>query len=271
MNDNLNQDYNTDEEEKEIDDQYQDDDSEELEEEEQETEEIEDEDKQEEQEEYDEITYNKESIKIPKSQRQEFLQKGYNYDKVNTRLSEANEKIAEIEKRTGMSYQEILNTLEQQQLEAEAEKIEEEHGISKEIALKIAQQEKQINDIKHQQAIERVKIETAEEKERLKDEPFFNELYNEAISMVNPGINLSTAFYFLRGQKMPELLQNQRKNTQKSNIADIHDSRKRRGVNSGSDGDNSELSPQLNANIRRINAVFGNKDTDIAKYIKNNK
>lgn len=39
-------------------------------------------------EEFDEITYNQQTVKIPKSERQTLLQKGYNYDKVHGRLTE---------------------------------------------------------------------------------------------------------------------------------------------------------------------------------------
>src|SRR4030042_1074241 len=143
MDDILNQDtVETDEVEEieemeELDDQYQ-----EVEDETEEKEETEDDPDQDEEKEVepDEITYLGEKIKlsdIPTQEKIELLQKGKNYDKINSRLTE-------------------------------------------------------------QQRLERVKINTVEEKERLKDEPFFNDLYDEAVKLVNPDVNLTTAFYFIR-------------------------------------------------------------------------
>jgi hypothetical protein len=50
--------------------------------------------------EFDEITYNKEKVKIPVTERQTYLQKGYNYDKVKADADNAKatlKKIAELE------------------------------------------------------------------------------------------------------------------------------------------------------------------------------
>lgn len=55
-------------------------------------------------EEYDEIIYNKEKIRIPVSERQALLQKGYNYDKAHGRLTEAEQKAKEIDRWVEQNY-----------------------------------------------------------------------------------------------------------------------------------------------------------------------
>jgi hypothetical protein len=279
MDDVLNQDIVEDEEieeaeeMEELDDQYQE--VEETEEEEEEGVEPDQDDDEEEEEETeeepDEITYMGEKIKIsdiPAQERIELLQKGKNYDKINSRLTEQQQMIQQIESKTGMNINEVLQALEQQKMEDEIAKVEEEEGISRELAEKLVKNEREIAAIKEQQRIERVKINTAEEKDRLKDEPFFNDLYDEALKLVNPDVNLTTAFYFIRGQKLPELLNKNKELQNKSNIANVHDSRRRRGV-AGNSNANKAL-PTMSRDIEAMTKAFGNDLQKIASYTKKN-
>lgn len=55
------------------------------------------------QEEYDIIKYNKEEVKIPVSERQTYLQKGYNYDKVTQQLEQTRQQAAYLERMARMS------------------------------------------------------------------------------------------------------------------------------------------------------------------------
>lgn len=258
------------EEMEELDDQYQ-----EVEEAEEEEEEEVDpdqgDDEEETEEEPDEITYMGEKIKIsdiPAQERIELLQKGKNYDKINGRLTEQQQVIQQIEAKTGMNINEVLQALEQQKMEDEIAKVEEEEGISRELAEKLVKNEREIAAIKEQQRIERVKINTAEEKERLKDEPFFNDLYDEALKLVNPDVNLTTAFYFIRGQKLPELLNKNKELQNKSNIANVHDSRRRRGV--VGNGNANQAIPAMSRDIEAMTKAFGNDLQKIASYTKKN-
>ena len=268
MDDVLNQDIVEEiEEMKELDDQYQ-----EVETEEDEVDPDQDgEEEEETKEEPDEITYMGEKIKIsdiPAHERIELLQKGKNYDKINSRLTEQQQMIQQIELKTGMNINEVLQALEQQKIEDEIAKVEEEEGISRELAEKLVKNEREIAAIKEQQRIERVKINTAEEKDRLKDEPFFNDLYDEALKLVNPDVNLTTAFYFIRGQKLPELLKQNKELQNKSNIANVHDSRRRRGV--AGNGNTNQATPRMSPDIERMTAAFGNDLQKIASYTKKN-
>ena len=259
------------EEMEELDDQYQEVEENEEEEEEEEVDPDQDDEKEEIEEEPDEITYMGERIKIsdiPAHERIELLQKGKNYDKINSRLTEQQQVIQQIEAKTGMNINEVLQALEQQKMEDEIARVEESEGISRELAEKLVKNEREIAAIKEQQRIERVKINTAEEKERLKDEPFFNDIYDEALKLVNPDVNLTTAFYFIRGQKLPELLNKNKELQNKSNIANVHDSRRRRGVAGNSN--TNPATPRMSPDIERMTAAFGNDLGKIASYTKKN-
>jgi hypothetical protein len=82
------------------------------------------------QEEYDEIKHNKEIVKIPVSERKNYLQKGYNYDKVQQKATELEGQVKYLEKRARQegfddvqSYLKAIDEFEQQQqVQAEASK-----------------------------------------------------------------------------------------------------------------------------------------------------
>ena len=80
---------------------------------------------------YDVIRYNKQEIKIPVTERQTYLQKGYNYDKLHTQYQEAQRQAQladRIAKMQGFNsfdeFESALNQYEQeQQMRLEAEKL----------------------------------------------------------------------------------------------------------------------------------------------------
>lgn len=83
------------------------------------------------QEEYDEITYNKETVKIPVSERKNYLQKGMNYEKVQAKATELEGQVKYLEKRARQegfgdvqSYLKAIDEYEQhQQIEQESQRM----------------------------------------------------------------------------------------------------------------------------------------------------
>jgi hypothetical protein len=77
------------------------------------------------QDEFDVIKYNSEEVKIPVSERQTYLQKGYNYDKVNQRVTEYEQQLNRVAQLSGYNtHDELLSALddiEQQQQRAQYE------------------------------------------------------------------------------------------------------------------------------------------------------
>lgn len=82
-------------------------------------------------EQFDVIRYNKQEVKIPVSERQTYLQKGYNYDKLQTQYQEAQKQAQYLDRLATMqgfgNTSEFLNALEQyeqeQRIQREAEKL----------------------------------------------------------------------------------------------------------------------------------------------------
>lgn len=89
------------------------------------------------QEEYDVIRYNKEEVKIPVSERQTYLQKGYNYDKVQQQLEQAKQQAAYLEriaKRQGFENpQDFITAFEQMEKERRIEEEAQRLGVDTEV------------------------------------------------------------------------------------------------------------------------------------------
>lgn len=98
-------------------------------------------------EEFDLIKYNKEEIKIPVSERQTYLQKGYNYDKVQQQLQEqsqaaktAQERLDKVARFSGYEDHEafmeaISQAEEQQKIQSQAQELATQMGVTEEQAM----------------------------------------------------------------------------------------------------------------------------------------
>lgn len=88
-------------------------------------------------EEFDVIKYNKEEIKIPVSERQTYLQKGYNYDKVQKQLDDARQQaqyLERIAKRQGFENPtDFITAFEQMEKERQMEEEAQRLGLDTEV------------------------------------------------------------------------------------------------------------------------------------------
>jgi hypothetical protein len=212
-------------------------------------------------EEFDEIVYNKETVKIPKSERQTYLQKGMNYDKVQGKAQTLEATIQRAAKAQGFnSVDEYLAAVEKAEKEAEEQRYQENpleavrDTVQREISAVLGQQTR-----------------VQQQKKELKDSPFFSDLEPEIDALITDNaargqhIDVKTAYFYLRGQKLEELMEKGQKTAVKSTIAQLHD-RAKRGVVSadsahGDDVDTSDV------DVSMANA-FGNDPKKIAKYVK---
>lgn len=223
---------------------------------------------EEETEEYDEILYNKEPIKIPKSQRQEYLQKGYNYDKVHGKLSEYEKKIQHISKLTGMEVDQVIENLENQKLEQEAQEYAIQNGLTEEQAKEKLQDNKKTRELEKKLNMIEYRSQIDKQKEPLKDKAYYKELEPEIDKLVDESIesgdpvNVEAAYRYLIGTNIEKL----QEKTQKSTIANIQDRAKRGLVDAGDTGVETNM-PQVNSEMAK---VFGNDPSEIAKYVKQN-
>lgn len=169
------------------------------------------------QEEFDVIKYNKEEIKIPVAERQTYLQKGYNYDKVQQRVSDYEQRLQEIASITGyQSVEELLSAAEeakrQQAIQQEAQRM----GIDEESYQRYYQPvQDELSTVKQElEALrtENIRRQIDAELATLEKNPEFPKYEVEMYSMAEKyGMTLTEAFEFasLRGLKeqIPSLQQ----------------------------------------------------------------
>lgn len=223
-------------------------------------------------EEYEEIVYNKESVKIPKSEVKTFLQKGYNYDKVHGRLTEVEQTVKEIQELTGMDAKSVIEYLRNQKQEQDiAGELQElltgNPGMTEAVARRLLKQEQEIKAIKQRDSQRDFDTVVVKQKAELKDKPFFNELEADIDKMIAaaPGVDVKTAYNYLRGERFEDLVEQAKKSAKKSTIADLHDKAKR-GITSSSEGVGEDIDiADVDVNMAR---AFGNDPKDIAKYKK---
>jgi hypothetical protein len=219
---------------------------------------------------YEEIVYNKETVKIPKSEVKNFLQKGYNYDKVHGRLNEVEQTVKEIQELTGMDAKAVVEYLKTQKQEQEIagelqQMLVDNPGMTEAVAKRLLIQEQEIKSIKQRDSQRDFDAVILSQKAELKDKPFFKELEADIDVMVKkaPGVDVKTAYNYLKGERFDELLEQAKKNTQKSTIADLHDKAKR-GITSSSEGLGEDVDiSDVNVGMAR---AFGNDPKEIAKY-----
>ena len=89
------------------------------------------------QEEYDVIRYNKEEVRIPVTERQMYLQKGYNYDKVQQQLEQTKQQAAYIERIARMqgfdNPQDFIQAFEQMEQERRIQEEASKIGLDTEV------------------------------------------------------------------------------------------------------------------------------------------
>ena len=171
--------------------------------------------------EFDEIVYLGEKVKLPVKERTDYLQKGYNHDRMKEKLgrveSEVNEfkKIQqEISALYGMDFQEAYVDIKRQLMEAKAE----EQNIPIEAYEKIVQ----LEILNKQLAEEKREREVDAQKGKLRNQRFFKELETEIDGLLRqaPDWTVEGAFIYLKGLHADELLDKEVSSKTKSDIAD---------------------------------------------------
>lgn len=140
-------------------------------------------------EEFDEILYNKQLVRVPKSQRKDLLQKGYNYDKVKTQRDQLDAALKHAAQLAGYADTDsYLSALEQDRIRAAAES----KGVPVEVYTKLQQME---TEIKQSQA-ERL---LNQQREALLNKPHFKEHEAEIVAIGKQIGDLDAAYaYYLK-------------------------------------------------------------------------
>lgn len=217
--------------------------------------------------EFDEIVYNKEKIKIPVADRQTYLQKGYNYDKVKTAADSANATLQRIAQAEGYkTIDEYLTELGYREKAKLAEKIEEAAGDPEKID-EIVKNHPEVVKTKE----ERRKLDYEKAKDELRKDRFFKELETEFDDLMakNPSAQPDLVYKVLVGDyvmsgKFNDLLTKEKASTEKKVLADVHD-KERRAAPSGGDTNEGKDIVQPSEFGKKLASVFGVSASKVAQ------
>jgi hypothetical protein len=221
-------------------------------------------DKPEQEPEYDEIVYNKEKVKIPVTERQAYLQKGYNYDKVKQIADKANAALAKAAKLEGFDkVDDYLAEIEKREKLKIAEQIEEAEGDPEKIDSIIKNHPEVIKTREERRRLEFEKV-----KDELRKDRFFKEIepqFDELMAK-NPTAAPDLVYKILRSdyltpERLKDLISKEKESVEKKVIADIHD-KERRAAPTGGDvgGDKDVVQPtELSKTLANIFGVSASK------------
>lgn len=217
--------------------------------------------------EYDEIVYNKEKVKIPVTERQTYLQKGYNYDKVKTAADNANAALLKAAKIEGFNtIEEYLAELDKREKVLLAEKIEEAEGDPDKIEEIVNNHPIVVKTKEERRILEFEKI-----KSKLSKDRFFKELepqFDELMS-VNPTASPELVYKVIRSdyltpEKLKELISKEKESVEKRVIADVHDKERRTAPTGGDTNDGVEVI-QPSDFTKKLAGIFGVSASKVAR------
>lgn len=143
-------------------------------------------------------------------------------------------------------------------------------GISEDLARRLLTQEAMNNAQREINSIDAKMNQARIQKLELKDKPYYKELEQDIdnLMMRDPNVDAKTAYTYLRGLKLEELMANDRKNTEKRTIANIQDKARRRSIPSGSGSDAGlDARKVLSNDDFEMSIAFGNDPRKIAKRV----
>lgn len=221
--------------------------------------------------EFDEILYNKERVKIPVSERSTYLQKGYNYDKVQAKADSATAALLRAAKLEGFdttdAYIAELGNREKVKL---SEQLEDAIGDPDKINEIVDQQIKTHPEVIKTKE-ERRLLEFEKVKNELRKDQFFKELEPEFDDLMarNPAAEANLVYSvlvgdYVRAGKFKELITKEKESVERKVLADVHD-KERRAAPTGGDTNEGKDTVQPNEFSRKIASIFGVSASKIAQ------
>ena len=152
-------------------------------------------------EEFDEILYNKQLVRVPKSQRKDLLQKGYNYDKVKAQRDQLDAALKHAAQLAGYADTDsYLTALEQDRLKTAAE----EKGMPVEVYTKLQQMESELSQSRSERLLN-------QQREALLDKPHFKEHEAEIVAIGKQIGDLDAAYAYYLKENYTKLTEEVRK------------------------------------------------------------
>lgn len=192
-------------------------------------------------------------------------------EELKTKYSPVEQSIREIESLTGMNVNQVTEYLRNQKIEQEAQTKADLLGVTPKIAKEMIQQKMMLEDLQRRDLSREQERINLQQKTELKDKPFFKELEDDINTMVAnvPGVDVKTAYYYVRGEKMEELLGKEKSNTTKRVVADMQDRAKYKNSAINNDAPSGD-SETLSREAMEMALAFGNDPKKISKYVKEN-
>lgn len=221
---------------------------------------------EEDEEEFEEIQYNKETIKIPKNKVKEYLQKGYHSDKVYQQRDEYKTKYeALLNKENQEKYQNERNTKLNQEIESLIDE-----GVDEVTARKLAEIKLENQEFKNQTAQAQMSQRSKEYMAKVeKDEPaIFNALKEEALkTMETNNVTFDIAYQYVKGGKSWKELNDIQNSSSNTRVQNEYDNR-RRGVVSSSDSRGKDFSTEItDSHVKGLVSALGLNPNKVGKRI----
>ena len=210
-------------------------------------------------------------VKIPVSERSTYLQKGYNYDKVQAKADSATAALLRAAKLEGFdttdAYIAELGNREKVKL---SEQLEDAIGDPDKINEIVDQQIKTHPEVIKTKE-ERRLLEFEKVKNELRKDQFFKELEPEFDDLMarNPAAEANLVYSvlvgdYVRAGKFKELITKEKESVERKVLADVHD-KERRAAPTGGDTNEGKDTVQPNEFSRKIASIFGVSASKIAQ------
>jgi hypothetical protein len=181
--------------------------------------------------------------------------------------------VAELESLYGQPIEVILPQIKAQQkaqFEAQVKQYAEANGLTDELARDLLETKTELHNIRYQSQQSQRQAAIAKQKAELRAEPFFKELESDVDDLVagDPNLDFRTAFIYLRGERVPQLLKQKETATEQRVIGDV---RKRAKTKVASQTTSGETTAGLSESNRRWAKIFGIPESELAKRVKGGK
>lgn len=195
---------------------------------------------------FDVIKYNKQEVKIPVSERTNYLQKGYNYDKLQTQYQEAQKQAQYLERLATMqgftNTDEFLQAIEQyeqeQRIQQEAQKLGVDDTVIRDhlypLKNELEQIKRQNEELRQYEIRRQVEADIAQMREKYSD---FGQYEDAIFDLASRGLDLEQAYRLASYETMSKRVEQEVMNRMRQ--------RDERQILSSADrGTNQKLNPQ---------------------------
>jgi hypothetical protein len=220
------------------------------------------------------IKHLKKEVQIPASERDKYLQMGYDYPHVKEEATKSKSTLLRIAKLEGFNtVDEYLAELDKREKAKVAEQIEEAAGDPDKIdeivknhpeVLKTKEERLAVENEKRQMAFEKIKAELSKDRFYKELEPEFDELM-EKNPAAEPNLVYSVLVgNYVRSGKFNELIAKEKESAEKKVLADVHD-KERRATPTGGDTDEGKDVVQPSELGKKLAGIFGVSAAKIAQ------